>query len=201
MILFDVLVILVGFANIVRLPANRKPRTVAFLAALACLLLATNLVPDPRQTVVGKGLAIIIYMVVMIRFPHWLADLSPKDVDFDTRLRSILKPVLKAQNTWARSHRKRRGGEAAIAQSGAKRACEAALSELAGVAPPSPEWARTVDLLRAYLLAARDRASWRGSEGGAGPAPPSDDAIQSMIRRLDQAWDRALHIGWFGPST
>jgi hypothetical protein len=199
-ILFDVLVILVGSANVLWLPAYRKPPAVVFLAALAGLLLASNLLPDPRVTVAAKGIAITIYMVVLIGFPHWLAGIAREEADFDTQLRSILEPVLKAQNAWGRVHRKQGGGEGAIAQSGAKQACDDALSELEGVVPPSPEWARTADLLRAYLLAVRDRAAWRGSGDGAGPEPPTDEAIHSMVRELDDAWDRALRVRWSRPS-
>lgn len=194
MILVDLLVIIVGSANVLWLPANRKPPAVVFLAALAGLLLTSNLLPDPGLRAGGKGIAIAIYMVVLIGFPHWLAGIAREEADFDTRLQSILEPVLKAQNAWGRAHRKHGGSEAVVAQSGAKRACEAALGELDRVVPPSAEWARTVDLLRAYLLAARDRAAWRGSGDGQDPEPLSDEAIQSMIRELDAARDRGLRV-------
>ena len=103
MIPFDILVIALGSAAVFSLPANRRTPTIVFVASLAGLLLAANLLPDPALVLYAKLIVIATYLVGLIGFPHRLAGIARADVAFDGLLRSIQRPVSKSQEKWVRA--------------------------------------------------------------------------------------------------
>lgn len=193
MIPFDLLVIFAGSANALWLPANRRRRTVVFLAVLGCSLVSANLLSDTRQAAVVRGVVLATYLVVLIRFPHLLAGLSRREGKYETRMRSILQPVRRAHQIWARAREHPRGSNVASGRAGALRAYAGALGELALLAPPDQLWAHATELLRAYVLAVDERARLPGPDAPTS-GPLSDGAIATMIEELDRAWDRALRV-------
>lgn len=193
MIVFDLLVIFAGSANVLWLPANRRRRTVAFLAVLGITLVAANLLSDARQAAALKGVVIATYLVVLIRGPHLLAGLSQREGRYEMRLQSILQAVRRAHHAWAQAREHPRGTNVAEGRAGSRRAYADALDELALLAPPDAAWAQVTELLRAYVLAVDERARLPGPDAP-GSGPLSDVAIAAMTDELDRAWDRALRV-------
>lgn len=193
MILVDLLVIVVGSANVLSLPVNRRRLTIGILAVLAGLLLAANLLGDTGLVGPIKGAVIATYLVFVIGFPHVLAGISRGEREYDARLRSILRRVQRAHASWDRARERPMGANVAEARAEGINAYVRALHELDGLAPPDRAWADTTGLLRAYLLAAIERAKLAPRD-----APDqgllSNSAFEGMIQELDRAWDQALRI-------
>jgi len=192
-ILFDLLVILVGSANVLWLPANRRRRTVAFLAVLGCALVAANLLPDARVVPDVKGVVLVIYLAALLRFPHLLAGLSRRETEYDTRLRAILKTIRRAHSVWDRARKLPQGTNVAEARAGAPQAYATAQYTLTSISPPDEGWAHATELLRAYVVAADARARLP-DEDAPSSGPLSDTAFNSMVEDLDRAWDRAMRV-------
>jgi hypothetical protein len=192
MIAFDLLVIVVGSANVLSLPVNRRLPAFVFLGSLAGLLLAANLIPNPGVVVTAKGIVIATYLLVLIGFPHRLAGISRAEADFYRSLRSILGRVQKSQARWGRAWKARLSHDPAAAQLDVKKVAEGALADLANVTPPSPAWANTVDRLRGYLTAVANRAAGEVADGAV--RPPDDAAMQRLFGELNSSWDGALGI-------
>ncbi len=193
MILVDLAVIIVGSVYVLWTPFLRTRRAVAFLAILGATLLAANLLPTPPATAGLKSLVVVAYLVGMIRYAPVLAGLTAAEATYDGKLRSSMQSVRRVHARWLRAADGARDEEARLARADTRDTCDAVLHRLAELAPPDEQWAKTAELMAAYLEALRTRAA-AGDPGAERNRLPSDAEINNLAEQLAYAWDAALGV-------
>ena len=188
-ILVDLAALAIGGVYLLRDPVRRTRRAITFLGILAAVLLAANLLPTPIERAGLESLVVVGYLVGVTRFGYYFAGLTSAEAAYMAELRASVEYVRHARARWVDADR-RAPEEVPAARAGLRDICETGLRHVAELSPPSARWAEVGDVLTAYLVAMRDRASdsRRGVEG----TTATDAQLDALGKALADAWNRAF---------
>lgn len=191
MTLFDIVVLLAGWAFTLSSPLLRTVRTGIVLGALTALFVAAGMIGAPGASILRIAVT-GLYLLALWQFQFWLAGLSRADEYIDSWLRNAMRDVADAHGRWVASRTREDRDAEKAARMATARACSAAVAVADGLAPPSDAWREALRLIRGYFVALGDATAPVGLEADASSDKSRDRALSELNEAANRAWQSAL---------